>query len=105
VPGNGGEMIYSILRRAFEKTDRVAVATFLFYGRERLSAISLHEGVLRLQTLRFQEEIVPSSDIKMPALSQPSPAQIAVASRLLEHYSLPFHASDYRNQQTDLLNE
>lgn len=104
-PDKGGEMAYAVLRRAFEKTDKVAIATFLFYGRERLVAISITDGLLYAQVLRFQEEIVPKSEIKVPALSQPSPSQIAVASRLLDQYSLPFHASDYRNQQADLLNE
>lgn len=104
-PDEGGEMAYSVLRRAFEKTRKVAIATFLFYGRERLAAVAIGDGLLTVQTLRFQEEIIPKSELKVPALSQPSPAQIRIASQLLEQYSLPFHASDYRNQQDDFLNE
>jgi DNA end-binding protein Ku len=105
VPDDGGELAYAIFRRAFEKTTKVAIATFLFYGRERLCVISVKDGVLQLQTLRFEEDILSKSDIPVPAIPQPSPAQIALASRLFEQYDLPFHASDYRNQQTDILNE
>lgn len=104
-PDEGGEMAYSVLRRAFEKTRKVAIATFLFYGRERLAAVAIGDGLLTVQTLRFQEEIIPKSELKVPALSQPSPTQIRIASQLLEQYSLPFHTSDYRNQQDDFLNE
>lgn len=105
VPDKGGELAYAILRRAFENTHKAAIATFIFYGRERLAAISSFDGLLRLQTLRFHEEILPSSDLKLPALPQPSPSQVSVASKLLDRYSMPFHASDYRDQQTDALNE
>jgi DNA end-binding protein Ku len=104
-PDRGGELAYSILRRAFEKTSKVAIATFLFYGRERLGMVSSQEGMLQLQILRFYEEIVPRSEVRTPMLPQPSPAQIAVASRLFEHYNLPFHASDFRNQQVGMINE
>ncbi len=105
VPDKGGELSYTILRQAFEKTGKVAIATFLFYGRERLSVVTSREGLLTLQVLRFHDEIVPRSKLPSPALPQPSPSQIALASRLFEHYSMPFHASDYRDQQADILNE
>lgn len=104
-PDRGGELAYAILRRAFEKTSKVAIVTFLFYGRERLGVVSPQQGVLRVQTLRFHEEILPRSEVHLPALPQPAPAQIAMASKLLEHFSVPFYASDYRNQQADLLGE
>jgi Uncharacterized conserved protein len=105
VPDKGGELIYAVLRQAFEKTGKVAIATLLFYGRERLAMIVPREGVLHLQTLRFHEEIVPQSSLRMPALPQPAPGQVSLASRVLEHYHMPFYASDYRNRQTDLLRE
>jgi dihydrofolate reductase len=33
-PDQGGELTYAILRRAFERTHKIAIATFLFYGRK-----------------------------------------------------------------------
>lgn len=105
VPDKGGELMYAVLRQAFEKTGKVAIATLLFYGRERLAMITPREGVLHLQTLRFHDEIVPQTTLRMPALPQPAPGQVALASRVLEHYRMPFYASDYRNKQTDLLRE
>ena len=102
-PDKGGELMYAVLRRAFEKTSKVAIATLLFYGRERLAMIISREGVLNLQMLRFHEEIMPQTTVRMPALPQPAPGQVSLASRVLDHYSMPFYASDYRNKQTDLL--
>jgi DNA end-binding protein Ku len=104
-PDQGGELTYAILRRAFERTHKIAIATFLFYGRERLAVVSLQGEVIMAQTLRFYEEILPRSDITLPAMPQPSPAQISVASRLMEQYATSFYASDYRNQQQDRIQE
>lgn len=104
-PDQGGELTYAILRRAFERTDKVAIATFLFYGRERLALVSLQEEVIVIQTLRFYDEIIPRSEVKTPALPQPSPGQITIASSLIERYTAPFYARDYRNQQQDLIDE
>jgi len=104
-PDQGGELTYAILRRAFERTNKVAIATFLFYGRERLALVSLQDEIIIVQTLRFYDEILPGSDIKLPAIPQPSPAQISIASSLMERYSAPFYARDYRNQQQDLIRE
>lgn len=105
VPDTGGELAYAILRRAFEETSQVAVATLLFYGRERLAVVSAASDIIRLHTLRFQDEITPRSQIKTPGLPQVAPAQIEAASQALERYSVAFHASDYRSRYTDKLNE
>lgn len=105
VPDRGGELIYSIQRRAFEKTGLAAIITMLFYGRERLGVVTPVDGLLRLQTLRFDEEIISIGEIDKPALPRPSPTQVSVASELLERHNLPFHASDYHNQQLNLLSE
>lgn len=105
VADQGGELAYAMLRRAFEKTNKIAIVTFLFYGRERLAVVSALEDVLYLQTVRFYDEIMPRSELRTPALPQASPAHVAVASRLLERYSMPFHLSDYHDRQTDTLLE
>ncbi len=104
-PDTGGEQAYAILRRAFEKTGKVAIVTFLFYDRERLGMVSVRDSLLVLQTLRFAEEIVPRSEVRTPSLPQPVPDQVSTAARLIEHYSASFHAEDYRNQQQDHINE
>ena len=104
-PDKGGELGYAILRRALEKTGKVAIVTFLFYDREKLAAVSVSDGMIMLQTLRFQDEIVPRSEVKTPALPQPTPEQASAASRLIEHYTAPLYIEDYRNQQQDYVAE
>jgi DNA end-binding protein Ku len=105
VPGKGGETAYTLLRQAFTQTKKVAIATFTFYEKEHIGIISAVDGILRLQQLRFADEIIPRSAIKTPSLPQPSPDQVDAAVRLMERYSAPFYIDDYRNEQLDELNE
>jgi DNA end-binding protein Ku len=105
VPGKGGEMAYTLLRQAFNKTNKVAIATFLLYEKEHIGIISTTDSVLMLQQLRFADEIVPRAQIKTPPLPQPAPEQVDAAVRLMERYSSPFYIEDYRNEQIDLVNE
>jgi DNA end-binding protein Ku len=105
VPGKGGEVAYTLLRQAFIKTNKVAITTFSLYEKEHIGIVSVSDGVLILQQLRFADEIVPRSEIKTPSLPQPSPEQVDVAIRLMERYSTPFYIEDYRNEQLDELNE
>lgn len=105
VPGAGGEVGYAILRRAFERAKKAAIATMVFYGHERLAVITARESLLMVQTLHFADEIVPRSSIKSPALPQPAPAHVSTATQLMEHYESRFYVEDYRNVQRDLLNE
>jgi DNA end-binding protein Ku len=105
VPGKGGEIAYTLLRQAFMRTNKVAIATFTLYEKEHIGIVSATDGVLMLQQLRFADEIVPRSDIKTPTLPQPLPEQVDAAVRLMERYSAPFYIDDYRNEQLDELNE
>lgn len=98
-------MGYAILRRAFEKTGKVAIVTFLFYDKERLGVVSVRDGLLTLQTLRFYDEILPKSELDTPALPQPTPAQVSTAAQLMELYGASFHIEDYHNEQLDFVNE
>lgn len=105
VPAARGELAYALLREAFVKVDRVAVAKFMLYEKEHLGIILPRDGILMLQQLRFADEIVPRSDINSPSLPQPTPGQIALAAQPMERYTAPFYVGDYRNEQRDRLQE
>ena len=105
VPGKGGELAYTLLREAFVRAKKVAIVTFTFYEKEHIGIVAPHDGVLMLQQLRFAAELVPRTDIKTPSLPQPTPDQVDIAVKLMKRYSSAFYIDDYRNEQTDYLNE
>lgn len=105
VPGAGGELAYALLRQAFVKAKKVAVATYVYYQKEHLGLVTVEDGVLMLQQLRFASELIPQTEIKTASLPQPLPAQVDVAVALMERYSTPFYIGDYRNEHEDRIQE
>lgn len=105
VPAAGGELAYALLRQAFVKADKVAVATYVYYQKQHIGLVMVEDGILMLQQLRFASELIPRGDIKTPSIPQPLPAQVDVAVQLMNRYSTPFYLEDYRNEHEDRLDE
>lgn len=103
--GKDGELAYAVIRNALKEAEKIAIATYSLYGKQHIGCILPFEGILLLHQLRYSNEIVDTRDLFTPALPQPSPEQTALAVKVINKYSTDFHASDYRNEQQDILNE
>lgn len=105
VPAEGGEFAYTLLRQAFVKAKKIAVATYLLYEKQHLGIISVSGGVMRLQQLRYADEIIAPTELPARSLPQPAPGQVDTAVKMMERYSTAFYVGDYRNEQVDTLNK
>lgn len=75
-PEKGATKAYRLLARAMETTGRAGVATFVMRGKEYLVALLSQGGILRAETLRFEDELRTPADV---GLGDPgSPATAAV---------------------------
>lgn len=55
---------YVLLRKALERSDKVAIAKFAWHGRERLAMLRVvGEGALALQTLKWPDEVRDPSSL------------------------------------------
>ncbi|MFF4551103.1 Ku protein [Streptomyces sp. NPDC001435] len=59
---------YELLRRALERSSRVAVAKFAWSGRERLGLLRVRENALVLHAMRWPDEIRDPSELYPPAV-------------------------------------
>jgi len=57
---------YQLLAAVMEKTRQAGIATFVMRGKEYLIAIVAEHGILRAETMRFQDEIRTPADIGLP---------------------------------------
>lgn len=105
VPDKGGELLYTLLREAFVRTNKVAIVDYVLYEKEHIGIVSTHGGMLMLQQLRFASEIIPRAEIKTPSLPQPTPTQVDMASQLMDRYSARFYVEDHRNEQVEAIEE
>ncbi|RPK54526.1 putative DNA repair protein YkoV [Streptomyces sp. ADI96-02] len=48
---------YTLLRRALERSEKVAVAKFAWHGRERLGLLRVREGAIVLHSMKWPDEI------------------------------------------------
>ena len=107
-PQKGGEKVYALLREALLHTKRVAVATFVTHGRQHLAAVAADERSLKLNTLRFAEELRSVEELDIPAKGARAAGltakELAMAEKLIEGMSASFEPERYHDTyRADLL--
>jgi DNA end-binding protein Ku len=88
---------YALLLEAMEKTHRAGIGSFVMRGKEYLTAIRPHQGVLALETLFFPDEIRDPAD-QLDTLPDGTPArgkELDMATGLIETMSGPWRPQDY----------
>ena len=96
---NGGEHAYRVLLAALEQTGQVGIGRFMLRTREQLVALGAHEEALRLYTMRFADEIIPSSELDLPAISrEPTERELEMAERLVETLAAPWEPEQFEDR-------
>ena len=105
-PADGAEKAYSLLVQAMDKSSKVAIARFVFRNKEHLAAIRPANGVLTLTTMRFADEVVPTSELEdvLPT-EKPKVAkrEIEMAEQLIDSLTSRFDPSAYRDEYREQL--
>jgi DNA end-binding protein Ku len=66
VPDKGATKAYRLLAKSMEDEQRAGIATFVMRGKEYLVAIVAQHGILRAETMRFNDEVRTPNDIGLP---------------------------------------
>ena len=75
-PERGNTKAYKLLARVMEETGRAGVATFVMREKEYLAAILSENGILRLETLRFADEVRSAKQVGLPKPVKPKAADV-----------------------------
>ncbi|MGH8218726.1 MAG: Ku protein, partial [Steroidobacteraceae bacterium] len=107
-PQKGGEKVYALLREALLSTRRVAVAMLVMHGRQHLAVVGADERALKLNTLRFTEELRSVEGLEVPAkgtrAARLTAKELGMAQKLIEGMSAAFEPERYRDTyRADLL--
>jgi DNA end-binding protein Ku len=101
-PDSKSPKAYVLLRQVLERTERTAIARFSLRQKTRLAALRVHDDVLALQTLLWDDEV---REAHFPALDQEvriSAQELAMSAQLVESLSQDFTPSafgdDYQQQ-------
>ena len=101
-PQKRAEKSYALLRDTLAKAGRVGVATVVMYRKQHLAIVHPDGKLLRLNTLRFADELVDPATVEAPdATSSGLAKEREMAARLVEDMTEPFDPERYRNTYRD----
>lgn len=99
----GGEKAYALLRKAMRETGKVAIAKVVFSRREHLAAVKVVDDVLVLDLMRFDDEIIPLSQVATPKEEGLSDKEVEMALQLIEQLSTGFEPGRYKDEYNEKL--
>jgi DNA end-binding protein Ku len=76
VPTGGTNKAYRLLAEVMETKKQAGIATFVMRAKEYLVAILAENGILRAETLRFEDEIRKPEDVGLPKKAKAAPADV-----------------------------
>lgn len=76
VPTGGTNKAYRLLAEVMEKKRQAGIATFVMRAKEHMVAIIAENGILRAETLRFENEIRRPAAVGLPKVARPAPADV-----------------------------
>ncbi|APS18381.1 MULTISPECIES: non-homologous end joining protein Ku [Streptomyces] len=96
---------YTLLRKALERSSKVAVAKFAWHGRERLGLLRIREGAIVLHSMKWPDE-VRSPDELAPREVEVGEEEVEQALQLAERMTIEdlsgFH-DEYREALEDII--
>lgn len=101
----GGEKAYALLRAALEKSDKLALATFVLHEREHLAVIKPVGRALVLNQLRYPTDLREPGELHFPTSADVSDKELDMALKLVKQETKPFIPEDYHDTYTEELEE
>ena len=97
-PQDGAEEAYALLVKALEKSGRVGIGRVSLRQREQLVSVRPVDGVLRMQVMRFHDELVDPDklDVDQPS-KKPGKREIDMAGMLVETLAAKFEPDRYED--------
>ncbi len=99
-PDKGAEKAYALLRESLKKSKKIGIARFVLRNREHLAAIRPDGKVLVLEQMRFDDDIRPVDDLKLPDAKKAGNKEIEIALALIDQLTEHFDPKKYKDTYT-----
>lgn len=104
-PDKGGDKAYALLRAALEKSDKLALATYVFHQREHAAVIKPVGKALVLNQMRFPTDLRRGSELSFPSDRDVSAKELDMALKIIKQETKPFIAEDLHDTYTEELED
>jgi DNA end-binding protein Ku len=98
MPAKGGEKGYALLREAIRTTGSVGVGKLIMHQKQHLAAIKTVGDAMMLETMRFANELVDSSELSFPSSDLVRPQELKMAAQLVANLAEPFQPEKYTDE-------
>ena len=95
--GEGPKRAYRLLADAMGGSDRAALGRFVLRTKEYLVLVRVRDGLLSLTTMRFHDEVRPTTGIDTGG-KKPAKKQLDEAVKLIEGLTVEWDPSNYRDE-------
>jgi DNA end-binding protein Ku len=97
-PQKGAEEGYALLVAALEKADRIGVGRVVLRAREQLVSVRPVDGALRMQVMRFPDELVDAKELEVADPSKPpAKKEVQMAGALVDTLAGHFEPEKYED--------
>jgi DNA end-binding protein Ku len=97
-----GEDAYRLLHDALAKAKRAAIGRWVFHNREYMVAVRPADGVLRLHTMRFADELVADKDLELATPNKkPGKREVDMAATLVDSLHSDFDVTRFKDDYRD----
>jgi len=100
-PTKGGEKPYVLLRKAMEKTGKIAIARVVIRTKAYLAAIYSSDNILVLNLIRFHDELRSSEELEIPESVKLSKKEMDLAESLIDGMTSTWKPEEYEDEYKD----
>lgn len=108
-PQKGGGVAYTLLRQVLADTNKAGISKVVIRTRQHLAAVKANGNLLVLELMRFADEIVDPSEIKIPEEKVPGKRELTMAKTLVDQLTEDWDAArytdDYRSALMKLIDQ
>jgi DNA end-binding protein Ku len=100
-PGKGGDKVYALLRETMRKSGKIGIANVVIRVKQHLAALVCVGDTIVMNTLRYDDEIRSTEDLKIPTASSKAAAisdkELKMAMALVEGMSEDWKPEQYHD--------
>jgi DNA end-binding protein Ku len=98
VPGKGGDKAYALLREAIRATSSIGIGKIIIRQKQHVVAVKVIGDAMVLELMRFQNELVDTSEYTFPSAAGVRPQELKMAEQLIGNLAEPFDPSKYTDE-------
>lgn len=102
-PDKGAAKAYALLKEALERSEKVAVVTFVLRNREHLGLVKPYKNGIILNQLRYASEIRDISGLELPDTAKLSAKELDMAVKLIDELTQAFNPEAYHDTYVEEL--